>query len=67
MDSAPTILRHDAAAAYLGIHHTTFRRWRKTGALDAVTHRTPAGDPYWLPEELNAWLRSRCSAPEAGQ
>lgn len=58
------------AAARLGIAVSTFYLWRATGELDAVTHHTPTGRPYWFGTELDAWLRSRWSAhstPDQGR
>lgn len=49
------------AAAFVGVSHTTWYEWLKTGELEGITHTAPSGRRYWMTDELDAWLRSRCS------
>lgn len=51
-----------ATARYLGIDISTFNRWREQDpSLEGLARRMPGGHPYWLLDEIDSWIRNRCS------
>jgi predicted DNA-binding transcriptional regulator AlpA len=51
-------------ATYFGVSRPTIDRWRDTGDLESVTHVDPGGRPFFYPDEVDAWARSRSSSDD---
>lgn len=54
----PELWSYREIAAYLGVQRDTVRSYRKHGMLPPPDE-TARGRPYWRPETVRVWVRSR--------
>lgn len=53
---APLLLKASAAAAYLGVHANTLRRWTSQGRIPCIRLANNRGDRRYRRQELNEFL-----------